>query len=110
MNKTVILLLLSTSSVCSAIAHMVFKKTSGLGWCGLLSYYGIIAFLLYGLGFLLYYFSLRHIELSIAGQFIVLTYVLVCLASYFAFNEAVTGKQIAGITMVAIGMFAVLGE
>lgn len=109
MQKTYIITLLFIASSCSASAHLLLKKISEFGWVGIISWHGLAAMSFYGLGFLLYFYSLKHIPVSIACQFTAVTYVLICLGAVLIFKETVTVKQIIGMSGIFIGFILVLG-
>lgn len=109
MNNINIISILIIASGCSASAHLLFKKISEYGWMGLLSWQGALAFMFYGLGFLVYFYSLKYVKMNIACQFAALTYILICLGAYVFFHETVSTKQIAGMVGVIGGLLLVLG-
>jgi len=103
------LTVLFIASACSAYAHLIFKSISISGWTGLISGQGLLAFALYGLGFLLYFYALKYVPISIACQFTAVTYILICLGAMLIFHETVTSKQLIGMVGVFLGMILILG-
>ena len=62
---------------------------------------------LYGISTLLWIYALRTVELSYAYPLISLGYVLVFIASYYFFHEAIGPLRLAGLLLILAGILLV---
>lgn len=62
-------------------------------------------FLLYFLSAILYIYSLKKIDLSIAYPTVSLSYVAILFISFLIFGEAITLFKILGCSMIILGVF-----
>jgi len=62
-------------------------------------------FLLYFVSAILYIYSLKKIDLSIAYPTISLSYIAVLILSFFIFGETITLFKIIGCGMIILGVF-----
>jgi len=60
--------------------------------------------ILYGLSTLLWLFALSKTQLNYAYPFTALTFILVMLASYFIFSEAIPVNRLIGVGIIVIGV------
>lgn len=65
------------------------------------------ALALYGVSTLLWIYALRTVELSYAYPLISLGYVLVFIASYFIFHEAIGPMRLGGLVLILSGIMLV---
>ena len=70
----------------------------------ILNRYFIIASLLYGLSSILWFLSLRKLELSFAYPFLALGYVIVSLMGIIIFKESLTLSKIIGLSLILTGL------
>jgi len=55
----------------------------------------------------LHLMALSRVELSFAYPFLSISYVLVLIAGYFLFGEAISASRIAGVALICVGTFFV---
>lgn len=84
-----------TSSLPSLIATVFRIVFSPLVFIGLV---------LYGLSTLIWLFALSKTTLNYAYPFTALTFILVMLASYFIFSEAIPVNRLIGVGIICIGV------
>lgn len=66
---------------------------------------GGLAVLVFSMG--LHLMALSRVDLSFAYPFLSISYVLVLLAGYFWFGEAITPARIGGVALICVGTFFV---
>lgn len=67
-----------------------------------------VALAIYGAATLLWISLLRHVDLSKAYLFMALSFLIVPLASYWVFDEAITPGYLAGAALVILGLFVAI--
>lgn len=106
------LLILVAVPVAISVGQLMFKKASatfnGLSPSGvyalLLDHWFLGAICLYGLSTIVWIAALRHVNISVAYQFMALTFVLVPMGGALFFGEHITGRQIAGLSIIIAGI------
>ena len=104
------ILWLLTSIFIAIIAQLFFKAFSlskpedGNTFLYLLNYKLILGLSLYFISAILYIFSLKKIELSIAYPTISISYVFIIFISHFIFGESLTTYKILGSILIALGV------
>jgi drug/metabolite transporter (DMT)-like permease len=73
----------------------------------LFSPYVLTGLFFYGLSTLLWLAALSKTQLSYAYPFTTLTFILVMLASYFIFSEAMPVNRIAGAALICCGILVI---
>ena len=67
----------------------------------------MIGFMLYGIAFVLYLASLRHLEVSIAYSLISLSYIVVAIGSWQLFNEDMNYLKATGFVMLIFSVYLI---
>lgn len=117
MNVKIMLL---TSVVTATVGQVLFKKgMSAIGTQNLslnsgsmvkslvsilTSPYVLVGLFFYGLSTLIWLVALSKTQLGYAYPFTALTFILVMLASYFVFSEAMPINRIAGVALICCGL------
>src|SRR4030042_515771 len=108
---------LSISIICNCLSLILLKKgmlsVNNFGenlhditaWFQLLvNGYIIFSIILFVLSFITWMISLTKIDLSLAYPTVSITYIIITLASYYFFNEALTIYRIVGIFFIITGI------
>jgi len=64
----------------------------------------IVGLVFYGSAALFYIFALRRIPMSVAMPFTAISYVAAAIIGHYYFSEALGSFQIAGITLIILGV------
>ena len=97
------------SSVWDARTEMVIRDAIVNEYLGSLDNYSSMAsgFLLYFISAILYIYSLKKIDLSIAYPTISLSYIAIIFLSFLLFGETITLLKIIGCAIIILGVFLV---
>lgn len=102
--------LLSISILIAILAQLLFKsfslsKIEGGGiFLYILNYKLLLGFFLYFISSILYIFSLRKIDLSIAYPAISISYIFIIFLSHFIFGESLGFYKILGSVLIILGV------
>lgn len=107
-------IIISISSILAASGQILLKmgadKYQG-NWLEWINWYSFLGCLCYGLGLLLWVYSLSKLPLSIAYLFTMLTFILVYILNWLIFGESLSSITLLGIMLVSIGMLVIyLGQ
>lgn len=106
---TLIYGLLLGGSVCAALGQVLFK-VGAAGRVSLADFFNVwilLGLLFYGLGTVLWIYSLSKARLTVVYPFTALTFVLVYLFGIYGFNEPTTVRALAGMALVLAGLFLI---
>ena len=103
-------LTLGISIILAIFAQILFKYSAQTNTSKdiitmLLDYKLALGFLIYFFSAILYIYSLKKIELSIAYPTISLSYVAILFLSFFLFGETITLLKVLGCSMIVLGVF-----
>lgn len=106
MKKLIIIGLVLLSTLMGSIAQLLFKISSE----NILSFYLLLAVLLYFFAFIFYMFALKKGELSFVFPILATSYIWVSLFSFYFLNEGFSFLKIFGIVFILLGISLVGGK
>ncbi len=90
----------------NAIGHFEFSRENILpiGWKMATEWHIIAAFFCYGFSVIVWLLALSRVQVSIAYPMLSLGYVVVAVATWWLFGEALTPIKMIGISVIILGV------